>query len=97
MSDAIHRAEHAKRLLNDDLLKEALATLKTETQAMFFELATNDSEAREKLHMLDKMRQQFENILTALIFNGDVVQHGLLAEAHARAVAETIQDRVRQR
>lgn len=97
MSDAIHRAEHAKRLLNDELLKEALATIKAETQALFFELPTNDAPARERLHMLDKMRQQFENILTAVIANGEVVQHGLLAEAHAQAVADTIKERVRQR
>lgn len=97
MTDAIHRAEHAKRLLNDDMLQEALTTLKTATQTMFFELSTGDAEAREKLHLMDKMRQQFENILTAIIFNGEVVQHGLLAEAHAQAAADIIKDRVRQR
>jgi hypothetical protein len=97
MTDAIYRAEHAKRLLDDDLLKEALATLKTETQALFFELPTHDSVAREKLHLMDKMRQQFENILTAIVVNGEVEQHGLLAEAHAQAVADAIKDRVRQR
>lgn len=97
MSDAIHRAEHAKRLLDDDLLKEALSTLKTETQALFFELPTHDAQAREKLHMLDKMRQQFENILTAIVINGEVTQYGLLAEAHAQAVADAIKEKVRQR
>ena len=94
---AIHRAEHAARLLNDDLMQEALSTLKTQTQALFFELPTNDAQARERLHMLDKMRQQFENILTAIVANGEVVQHGLLAESHAQAVADAIKERVRQR
>jgi hypothetical protein len=97
MTDAIHRAEHAKRLLDDDLLKEALNTLKTETQALFFELPTGDAQAREKLHLMDKMRQQFENILTAIIVNGEVTQYGLLAEEHAKAAAQAIKERVRQR
>lgn len=97
MSDAIHRAEQAARLLNDDLLKEALQTLKTQTQALFFELPSNDTPALERLHMMDKMRQQFENILTAIIANGEVARHGLMAEAHAKAVADSIKERVRQR
>ena len=97
MSDAIRRAEHAKRLLDDDLLKEALETIKTQTQALFFELGTQARDEREFLHLMDKARQQFENVLKVLIAGGEVSKYEMLAEEQTKARLTAIQDRVRQR
>ena len=97
MSNAIQRAEHAKRLLDDDLLKEALETIKTQTQGLFFELASNQAEAREYLHLMDKARQQFENLLKVLIAGGEVSKYELMAEESTRARVSAIQERVRSR
>ena len=97
MSDPIHRAEHAQRLLTDDLMVEALDTLKTQTQALFFELPSNAAAEREYLHMMDKARQQFENLLKLIIAGGEVSKYELMAEEQTKARLAAIQDRVRQR
>lgn len=97
MTDAIHRAEHARRLLDDDLLKEALETIKTQTQALFFELGTQARDEREFLHLMDKARQQFENVLLVMIAGGEVSRHEMLAEEHTKARLQAIQDQVRAR
>lgn len=97
MSDAIHEAEHAQRLLDDDMLKGALLTLKTQTQALFFELPSNAAAEREYLHLMDKARQQFENLLRLIIAGGEVSKYELMAEEQTRARLAAIQERVRNR
>jgi hypothetical protein len=97
MSEAIHRAEHAQRILSDDLVKEALETLKTQTQALFFELPSNAASEREYLHLMDKARQQFENLFKLIVAGGEVSKFELMAEEHTKARVAAIQDRVRQR
>lgn len=97
MTDAIHRAEHARRLLDDDLLKEALETIKTQTQGLFFELGTQAREEREFLHLMDKARQQFENVLLVIIAGGEMSRYEMLAEDQTKARVAAIQERVRSR
>ena len=97
MTDAIHRGEHAKRLLDDDLLKDALNTIKTQTQALFFELPSTAIAERERLHLLDKARQQFENLLNVLVAGGEVSKYELLADEQTKARADAVRERVRQR
>lgn len=97
MTDAIHRAEHARRLLDDDLLKEALETVKTQTQGLFFELGTQAREEREFLHLMDKARQQFENVLKVIIAGGEVSRYEIMAEEHTKARLAAIQEQVRAR
>ena len=90
MSEAIHRGEHAARLLADPLLREALDTIKSELQGLFFTLHEGAASERERLHLMDRMRQQFEGYLTALIANAKVEQSEILAEAHMRARIDAI-------
>lgn len=97
MSDAIHRADRAQRILDDDLVIEALQTIKTQTQALFFELPSNAASEREYLHLLDKARQQFENLFKLIIAGGEVSKYELMAEEQTKARLAAIQDRVRQR
>ena len=90
MSDAIHRGEHAERLLADPLLREALDTIKSELQGLFFRLPESATSERERLHLMDRMRQQFEGYLTALIANAKIEQSEILAESHMKARIDAI-------
>jgi hypothetical protein len=97
MSDALHRAEQAERLLNDPLLSECLQTLKRETQELFFALGSQASQEREFLHLMDRARQQFEGLLVALIAHGKIERSAMLAEENTKLAAELIRERVRSR
>lgn len=90
MSEALHKGEHAERLLSDPLLREALDTIKSELQGLFFLLPESATGERERLHLMDRMRQQFEGYLTALISNAKVEQSEILAEAHMKARLDAI-------
>ena len=97
MSDAMHKAEQARLILDNDLVKSALNHIKTETQALFFQLGSQAREEREMLHLMDRARQQFENVFMALIQAGEVSRHELLNEHHIKARLDAIQERVRSR
>jgi len=97
MSDVIHRADQAKLLLDNDLIKFALDKIKTETQALFFQLGSQDREEREFLHLMDKARQQFENVFLVLIQAGELSRYELINEEHTKAKLRTINDMVRDR
>lgn len=97
MSDTLHRGEHAKRILEDSLVREALDTIKTQTQALFFELPSQASSEREFLHLMDRARQQFENYFRILIAGADVHKHEIMAEEHMQSRMAAIQARARDR
>ena len=80
----IHRAEHAKRILEDELVRDALAHLKESTRSLFFDLPANATQEREFLHLLDKARQQFEHCFTAILIDGEISRKELLAERGMR-------------
>lgn len=97
VSDALHRGEHAKRILEDSLVREALETIKRETQGMFFALPSQASSEREFLHLMDRARQQFENYFQILIAGATVHRSEILAEDQMQARMDAIQARVRDR
>jgi hypothetical protein len=97
MSEAIQKADHARRILDDDLVKFALSKIKTESQGLFFQLGSQAREEREFLHLMDRARQQFENVFLILIAGGDVSRHELAHEYHTQARLDAIRDRVRSR
>ena len=97
MSEAMHKAEQARLILDNDLVKFALDQIKTETQALFFQLPSQAREEREMLHLMDRARQQFENVFRVLISAGEVSRYELLDEQHTAARLEAINERVRSR
>ena len=97
MTDALHKAEQARLILDNELVKYALDKIKTETQALFFQLGSQAREEREMLHLMDRARQQFENVFLVLIQAGEVSRHELLNEHHTAARLAAINERVRAR
>lgn len=90
-------SDRAEAVLNDPLVRGALDTMKNQLRDMFFILSPDDAAGREKLHLMDRMRQQFEGYFTALITNHKVEQSEILAEEHMRMRHEAIMRSVRER
>jgi hypothetical protein len=86
LNRAIGRAAQAQRLLDDELLREAFATLDRDYTKAWRETAARDTDARERLwqacQVVAKVRDHLANVLNG----GKLAQRELneLAERHKR-------------
>lgn len=78
----IDRAEHAQRLLNDQLLKDALAAIKAEVVKAWVDCPARDKDGKEALWQLAKTADKFEALLKGY------VETGKLASANLKAFEE---------
>lgn len=75
----IDRAEHANRLLNDQLLQDALKTIKEEVTRLWLDCPARDHEGKEALWQLAKTADKFESLLRGHIETGKLAQVNLKA------------------
>lgn len=75
----IDRAEHANRLLNDQLLQDALKAIKDEVTRTWLECPARDHEGKEALWQLAKTADKFEALLRGHIETGKLAQMNLKA------------------
>lgn len=68
--EEINRAEHAFRLLNDELLKAALASIKSEVVQAWIDCPQRDEKGKEALWQLMKTAEKFEGMLTGYVETG---------------------------
>ena len=68
--EQLNRAEHAKRLLEDPILSEALDIIEKEVIAQWEAVPVRDTEGREELWKLYKTSKKFRGILHGLIDSG---------------------------
>lgn len=84
------RATHAQRLLDDDLFKEAFATLDDKYVKAWRESEARDDDGRQRtwtaVRVLAKVKEHFETI----IINGKVAQAELSELAERRTLAERV-------
>lgn len=73
----ISRAEHAKRLLDDELLNEALEIIEKEVIAQWEAVPVRDTEGREELWKLYKTAKKFRGILHGVVNSGTLSAHAL--------------------
>jgi hypothetical protein len=73
----INRAEHAKRLLEDELLNEALDIIEKEVIAQWEAVPVRDMEGREELWKLYKTAKKFRGILHGVVNSGTLSVHAL--------------------
>lgn len=66
------RAEHAARLLNDPLMKEALESLELEIIAQWDVCPVRDVEARETLWRFYKTAKKFQSVFIGAIQSGKI-------------------------
>ena len=80
--DNIRRGEHAKRVLEDELVKEALAETRTAITEQWMALSVTDKAQAEELKRLLWASQQFENIFTSLIAGAEISKQELLMQSN---------------
>ncbi len=66
----VNRAEHAQRLLNDELLRSALDAIKTEVVRTWIDCEQSKKEDKEALWQLMKTADKFEFLLLGYIEKG---------------------------
>lgn len=78
MSQAdINRAEHAQRLLNDELLSETLKAIKDEVSRAWIDCPARDKEGKEALWQLAKTADKFESLLRGYVETGKLATANL--------------------
>jgi len=75
----IDRAEHADRLLNDELLAEALRVIRSEVVRTWVDCPARDHEGKEALWQLAKTVDKFETLLRGYIEAGKLATVNLKA------------------
>jgi hypothetical protein len=75
----IDRAEHAHRLLNDQLLQDALAAIRADLVQQWVDCPVRDEKGKEICWQLMKTATMFENLLRGHIETGKLAQVNLKA------------------
>lgn len=87
LSDAIRRAEHAERLLGDELVVEAIAALRSTAYEAWTLAATPDQ--REQIWVFHKLVDRFEKHLKTVI-EGGKIEAANLAEEKRRSLFQKL-------
>jgi hypothetical protein len=73
----VDRAEHANRLLNDQLLQDALSAIRDEVVRTWVDCPARDAEGKEALWQLARTADKFENLLRGYIETGKLATANL--------------------
>lgn len=73
----INRAEHAQRLLDDELLQETLDAIEREVVKAWGECPQRDKEAKEAYWQLYRTSQKFRDILRGYVETGKLATSNL--------------------
>ena len=68
--DIQQREEHAKRLLNDEVLQEAFATLREELMNRWSHSGSTDLEARESIWLAIRLLEKIDGHLKSIVQTG---------------------------
>ena len=68
----LQREEHAKRLLNDELLQEAFDTLREDLMSRWIHSGSTDSEARESIWLAIRLLERIDGHIKAIIETGNM-------------------------
>jgi len=79
MTDAIQRAEHAKRILSDELVQEAFATIEKDFITAWRATGVSQAEERERIYTLLRMADSFRLFFQKVMEQGLIHQHQLQA------------------
>jgi hypothetical protein len=73
----IHRGHEAQRLLDSDLLKEALAAIDAEVVKQWEQCPARDHDGKEALWQLLKTSKKFQRLLLGYVQTGKLAQENL--------------------
>lgn len=92
--EAINRAEAAKRIIDDPMVKEALQTIEDGIAAAWKDLPARDVEGREHLHRLLQAKRRFETVFQIVLEEGEVSKAELRAEEERKSILTRVKERV---
>jgi len=92
--EQIARGEHAKRLLDDPLLKEALAEIKQAVVEQWAALSVQNKEQAEELKRLLWAAKQFEASFVAHVGGATIARSELLLDTNMQIKAEAVTRRI---
>ena len=72
--DIQQREEHAKRLLNDELLQEAFDTLREELMNRWSHSGSTDLEARESVWLAIRLLEKIDGHLKSIVETGHMAK-----------------------
>lgn len=84
----IDRAEHARRLLDDELLNDALRTIRSEVISAWVATGHKDEKEREGFWMFAKTVDNFELLLKGYIETGKLAAQHL--ELHKKSLLRRV-------
>lgn len=84
----INRADAARRILDDPMVKEALAGVEEAIVQTWKDLPLRDTEGREHLHRVLYAKRQFEQVFAAHLTNGQIAAEELRAEEARKSIIE---------
>ena len=70
----LQREEHAKRLLNDELLQEAFDTLREELMNRWSHSGSTDLEARESIWLAIRLLEKIDGHLKSIVETGHMAK-----------------------
>ena len=92
--EQIARGEHAKRLLDDPLLKEGMRETRQAIVDAWASLAVENKAQAEELKRLLWAAKQFEAVFESLIAGATVARHELLLDTNMEINAEAAKRRI---
>lgn len=91
----ISRGEHARRILGDEMVQEAMSAVKQAIRDQMFELPIAASKEREFLALMDKARGQFEAWFAQALQGEQIAKLEIEAERIAQGQLDKIKERMR--
>lgn len=85
---AIFRGERAQRLLEDEVLQGAFATIEQEYMTQWTNSPARDQDGRERLYLMVKTLHRLQTELQAVLQTGQVAKHNLTLAEKARALGQ---------
>lgn len=84
----IFRGERAQRLLEDEILQEAFATIEQEYTQQWLNSPARDQDGRERLFLMVKTLHRLRTELEAVLQTGQVAKHNLSLLEKARKIGQ---------
>lgn len=91
---AIARADAAKRIMGDTMVKDALAAIEDGIVSVWKDLPHQAVAERENLHRLLQTKRQFERLFEAHIQNGAFATNDLRIEEERKTLAQRFKDKI---
>jgi predicted nucleic acid-binding protein len=92
--EAINRAEAARRIVEDPMVKEAFQIIEDGITEAWKDLPARDVEGREHLHRLLQAKKRFETVFQIVLEEGEVSKAELRAEEERKSILTRVKERL---